>query len=293
MGELVELWSREEHSPFMWWPGWSPDGRRLATAAKSAPSIIQLLDGDTGEEAGFVKGHRRAVNACVWRPDGKMFASAGADGHVFVRGPRGGLKADHHLFKNQSESVDWSPDGKQLAVAGRDGSVLLIDPLSGEVSFSWPPGPTVLRAVWHPKGDLLAVAREDSRVLILKSRSKDQVMLVHRQGVNDVAWSPDGKRLATASADGSVREWSPNGTLLDLHLRPSWEGAASVSYSPDGKRLAAASWDGAVRVWHTGILEFQDRSGHGPPITVAWRPGGKAQLLVGRSKGDLRLLEVR
>jgi WD40 repeat protein len=198
----------------------------------------------------------------------------------------------HHLFKNESESVDWSSDGRSLAVSSRDGSVLVLDPVTGGVSFSWPPGPAVLSVAWHPKGKRLAMAREDNRVLVVKPHSTGSVMLVHRKSVNDVAWSPDGKRLATASADGSVRLWASDGTMTDLVLRPHKEGTVALSYSPDGKRLAAASWDGAVRVWYEGILELKDRIGHGPPVAVAWRPGAEAQLLVGRSKGPLRLLDL-
>ena len=41
-----------------------------------------------------------------------------------------------------------------------------------------------------------------------------------------------------------------------------------------------------------GVLEMEDRKGHGPPVAVAWRPGKEAQLLVGRSKGPLRLVDL-
>lgn len=292
MGDHVVLWERPGHSPFMWWPGWSPNGRRLVTAEMKAPSMVLLLNGDNGEEVGRTHAHRRAINAVTWRPDGKQFATAGGDGRVTIRGPRGGQKAAHHLFSNESESVDWSPDGKLLAVSARDGSVLVMKPVSGEVLFSWPPGPTVLRVKWHPKGKRLAIARQDSRVLLAIPRVDDAVLLVHRDAVNDVAWSPDGKRLATAGADGTVRVWSANGTMMDLLQRPHKEGTASISWSGDGKRLAAASWDGAVRVWHEGALELEDRKGQGPPVAVAWRPVKEAQLLVGRSKGPLRLLDL-
>ena len=181
MGDPKEVWARPGHSPFMWWPGWSPHGRRLATAEMKAPTVVLMLDGDTGKEVARIRAHKRAANACAWRPDGRMFATAGGDGRVTVRGVRGGLRADHHLFKNQSESVSWSPDGELLAVSARDGSVLLIEPVSGEVEFSWPPGPTVLRVAWHPDGKRLAVAREDARVMLVEPHSTDSVMMVHTQ----------------------------------------------------------------------------------------------------------------
>jgi WD40 repeat protein len=292
MGDATVLWERAGHSPFMWWPGWSPDGKRLATAEMKAPTMVLLLDGDTGKDVARIRAHNRAVNTCTYHPSGKMFATAGSDGWVTVRGPRGGLKWEHQLFKNQSESVDWSPDGKKLAVSGRDGSILVLDPESGKVEYSWAPGPVVLAVRWHPDGKRLAVAREDSRVMILKPHSKESVMLVHRGPVADLAWSPKGDQLATASADGSVRVWSAQGHLDEMPQRPNREGAASVAWSPDGIRLASACWDGAVRVWIGRFLELEDREGHGPPVAVQWRPGAEAQLLVGRSKGPLRLIDL-
>ncbi len=292
MGDPLELWSRPGHSPFMWWPGWSPNGKRLATAEMKAPTMVLMLDGDTGKEVARIKAHNRAVNTCTFRSDGKMFATAGSDGWVTIRGPRGGLKWEHQMFKNQSESVDWSPDGTRLAVTGRDGSVLVMEPRSGDVAFSWPPGPTVLRVRWHPDGKRLAVAREDSRVLVLEPFTKNTVMLVHGGAVADLDWSPDGEHLATASADGSVRVWSDQGHLVEMAQRPHRERAASVAWSPDGKRLAAACWDGAVRVWYFLDLVLEYRKGRGPPVAVEWRPGAEAQLLIGRSKGPLRLIDL-
>ena len=252
MGGPREIWSRPGHSPFMWWPGWSPDGRRLATAEMRAPTMVLLLDGETGKDVARIRAHNRAVNSCAYRPDGKIFATAGSDGWVTFRGPRGGLKWEHHLFTNQSESVDWSPDGKHVAVSARDGSVLVLEPRSGKVAFSWPPGPTVLRVRWHPDGKRLAVAREDSRVVVLEPHSTSSTLLLHRGAVVDIDWSHDGEHLASASADGSVRVWTAEGHLSHIAQRPHKEGAASV----------------------------------------AWRPVSAPQLLVGRSKGPLRLIEL-
>ena len=292
MAEARELWRRRGHSPFMWWPAWSPDGARLATAEMARPCVLLLLDGSTGEEVARLRGHRKHVNCCAWRPDGKLLASAAADGSVQLRGPRGGLRADHQLFHDQAESVDFSPDGKMLAVSGRDGTVLVLEPESAKVLWSWPPGPAVLRVAWRPYGGQLAVAREDSKARVVHPGGEGELMLVHRNPVSCVAWSPDGARLATASADGSVREWTSDGTLLGMLRDPGGEAASTVAYSPFGTRLAASSWDGTVRVWREGSLEHEDKKGHGPAIAVAWRPGVDAQLLIGRSKGELKLVEL-
>jgi WD40 repeat protein len=65
----------------------------------------------------------------------------------------------------------------------------------------------------------------------------------------DVAWSADGKLLAAAVADGTVRLYDANGNLrATFQGHSDWVNA--VAFHPDGMRLASASSDGTVRLWH-------------------------------------------
>jgi eukaryotic-like serine/threonine-protein kinase len=64
-----------------------------------------------------------------------------------------------------------------------------------------------------------------------------------------VAWSPDGKRLATGSRDGTAKVWDAASGQELLTLKGHSNFVISIAWSPDGKRLATGSWDNTAKVW--------------------------------------------
>jgi len=71
----------------------------------------------------------------------------------------------------------------------------------------------------------------------------------HRELVVSVAWSPDGKSLATASADRTAKVWDVATGRELLTLAGHTDFVRSVAWSPDGRRLATVSADRTARVW--------------------------------------------
>ena len=130
---------------------------------------------------------------------------------------------------------------------------------------------------------------------------RELLKLWHPGSVAQVAWSPDGKRLATASWAQRVTVWDATTGKETFSLRGHRGRVNSVAWSPDGARLASAGDDGTVKIW--GALGKQDalvidRAG---AEGLAWSPkgnrvasagGGKVRLWDPRTGEEVWSLEV-
>ncbi len=100
----------------------------------------------------------------------------------------------------------------------------------------------------------------------------------HTGLVEAVAFSPDGRRLASTSDDQTVKVWDAGTGQEMLTLRGHTKGVMGVAFSPDGRRIASAGWDHTVKVWDAGIgQEALTLKGHTSSVHgVAFSPDGRA-----------------
>ncbi|MEG4005324.1 AAA-like domain-containing protein [Microcoleus sp. Pol1C5] len=124
----------------------------------------------------------------------------------------------------------------------------------------------------HIRGRVIAVLQQ--AVSAVKERNH---LEGHSNSVNSVALSPDGKTLASASSDNTIKLWHLESQKPIATLTGHSNSVNSVAFSPDGKTLASASSDNTIKLWH---LESQKPiatlTGHSNSVwSIALSPDGK------------------
>jgi WD40 repeat protein len=134
-------------------------------------------------------------------------------------------------------------------------------------------------------------------VLFLLEENPETII---NQGDGKSAWafSPDGKKLAAGSEDGSIRLWDLQTQKSSVRVISPGDGSSvlSMSFSPDGKQLAAGSKDGSIRLWDLQTQKSSVRvisPGDGSSVlSMSFSPDGK-QLAAGSKDGSIRLWDLQ
>jgi WD40 repeat protein len=274
-----------------------PDSNRLA--AGGGDRIVRIWDIGAKKPVAELKGHDLPVLGVAVSADGKFAASAGSDGKVIGWDVDGAKPLWTWTGKSKAVcAVSLRLGAKQLAVGTADGTLLVLD-ISGdspkEIHSMTAHVAGVAATAYSPDGTKLATAGGDGalRIFIIGdngvptplAKFEGQVKPNVAAGyspLSAVAFSADGRFVATAGADQVVRIWDvqTKGEVRGLRGHKDW--TTCVAFGPDGRVLVSGGADKTTRIFELAPQEGGGSIGHMLAVNaVAVSPDGKTVATAG------------
>jgi WD40 repeat protein len=233
--------------------------------------LVKLWHGRTGELRLVLTGHAQPVTGVAFAPDGKSLASSSADGTVKLwRIPGGDAMQTLTVAAEGVQSLIFAPDGKTLATGGFDGVIRLLDAGSGnpDLLLSGHQGP-VWSLSYSPDGKTLAAGSGPHNAGQLQSVGEVRlwdpisghvraVLPGHAQAVVAVAFSNDGRSLASASLDQTLKLWEATPADAPVVLAHHAGPVRAVAVSADGRTLLSAGDGGVAAARSAGMVTLCD-----------------------------------
>lgn len=262
---------------------------RLAVAGGDRLVRVWTIDGTVAKE---LTGHDSAILSLAGTPDGKKLVSGSADRTVRGWDPESGRELWISKLKSAVCSTAIRADGKFAAVGCADGSLIMLDvsgPSPREAASISAHLAGVSGIAFDPDGLRLATCGGDGLVRIWTIADNGSLTpLMKFEGqvkpgtssgyspVTSVAFSPDGRFLASCGADQIVHVWDVQTKGETRGLRAHTDWVTSVAFSPDGRYLASAGVDKAARVFELTQQDTAPPPGHTQTVrAVAVSPDGK------------------
>jgi WD40 repeat protein/tRNA A-37 threonylcarbamoyl transferase component Bud32 len=249
----------------------SPSGRSILTGASDGAIGMWDLSGKA-----ILPGmnHGAPIAAAQLSPDETKIATAGGDSQVKVWDAKSGaLLLENLSCPKKPRDVLFHTNGTSLVALVGEGLRHAWNLTTGDRELSPPlkngrwDGPVIMRSgALSPNGKLVAVAGWlEVRLFDYDTGQEVGSHLGHTDWMDECHFSPDSRRVATASGDSTARIWeAPSGKPITPPLRHAGR-VFMAQFSPDGQRVVTASEDGTARVWDAAT---------GQPLTEPLRHDG-------------------
>jgi WD40 repeat protein/serine/threonine protein kinase len=285
----------------------SPDGRVLA--GSDFDGRIRMWDLRSEKEIKRLEGKGVHINSIAFSPDGGLLVTGSQDHTVTLWDARSlTLKKTLYGHTEDVTGVAFSPDGARIVSASLDNTARIWDTKTGAQKLLLRGHEFGVTAVaFSPDGRLVATGSQDRTVKIWDSTSVEESVGLrghvpeahyYRRSTWDTAvtrvqFSPDGRWLASAAEDHTVKIWDPRSGEEKRTLRGHDGAVRSIAVSPDGKWLASASSDGTIKVWNTETWELHTSlTGHAGAVWAVAFDGAGSRLATGGADKTVRLWDA-
>ncbi|MEM8716754.1 MAG: WD40 repeat domain-containing protein, partial [Cyanobacteria bacterium P01_G01_bin.4] len=288
-------------------------GKLVATASDLNVLVWEAMTG----EGTFAFTAKKPITAMSFSPDGKRIAIARGKGNVGIWS----LETQKEVFSldylSEIHALAFSPDGKRLATASENRLAIVVNIQSDAKQF--PDAEQQSDAKQFPDTEQQSDEKQSSdtkqqsdeeQSLDAKQQSGEKqssdtkqqsdekqssderqlagLKLRHQSVVKDVAFSPDGKRIATASYDETARVWDAL-TGDPIAKFDHEDEVKTVSFSPDGNRLATTSWNEAAQVWDIETGKASETLSHKELVTAVSFSDNSARVATASKDGTAKV----
>jgi WD40 repeat protein/tetratricopeptide (TPR) repeat protein len=266
----------EAHPKWIHSVAFSHDGKTIASSSDDKTIKLWKWDGISLETLSLsetLEGHSDGVLQVSFHPTHNELASASEDKTIKIW--HLDRKLDERRLtahRDRVENISFSPDGRIVATASRDCTVKL----------------------WNIDGTLRTTLVDTSNNSEANTNNNCEALASHNDFVLASSFSPNGKFVATASRDCTVKLWNINGTLIrtfqDSQLKPGQDAIGEtcrarsahsdyvlgLSFSPNGRSIATSSRDKTIKLWSLDGKLLNTLRGHTQRVnSVSFSPNGE------------------
>lgn len=335
MTSLTEVQQLHGHTDRVWSVAWSPDGNCLASCSGDKTiRLWQRQQESADSEAAcwacsaiLEHTHTKTIRSVAWSPGGLSLATASFDGTTVIWRQSNGAWEQVAILEgheNEVKCAAYAPSGSLLATCGRDKSVWIWESFPGDdfecVDVKQGHSQDVKMVAWHPTDALLASASYDDTIKLWVedadgsdwycAQTLEGPGLGHQSTVWGLAFNGSGTRMASCSADRTLKVWGCGRreglpffrltcTVSGQHDRPIY----SVHWSADGRHIASACGDNALRIFDhaegadgcdTCTPAAKRESAHDQDLNcVRWHPSDPELLATCGDDGTIKLWRYR